>query len=640
MRSKPESQFYRIFFLILIPVLILIWSKFTSKLIHIPLPKNLIWSYGLLIVGFCFLTTSFLCFRSTEKELSVTESQEKNHIKKGIYTFIKYPYCAGTVFICYGLTVFLNLSSGFWLVSPLYTLMVATFIIGIENESLSVKYDYHNYKPYLSLPQFLDESPTFKDRLITYILAYIPFRIIYEAFIFAGPPSDSVCTNFLFESHWLVNEPSVILYELLYPLALLIPVIIKTKKRLRSFIFDIWFVTIISGLFFFIFPFFVEQRSFIPETFLGKLLLFDRSLDGEAGALPSFHVIWAFLAARYFTLSFKKLGWIWYLLAILISISCITTANHSLLDVIAGFMTFLIIIYRIRIWNFIRLLSEYIGQSCSEWRWGQIRLINVGFYAGFAGFVGTIFAGFLLSSKHLFEFFIIGIFYITGACTVAQFIKDSPKFQRHFSYYGGVVGVIIGIALNSVLFSSNFYLLIGVSAMIAPWIQAIGSLYGLAKGSCYGKSSEDWLGVRYKHARPAANRTSRFNGINLHPIRLYSIGINIIVGLILIRFFNLEMSATFITGIFLILTGLGRFVEESFCKKTKVPCWAGVSTIKWMTLISVLLGIVFTTLPSVKMATFNLDVESYIWAISLAVLATVAYGIDFPLLNWRFARLT
>jgi len=640
MKSKHSNQSCRILFLIIIPALILIWSKYTSKLIHLPLPRNLIWSYGLLMIGFCIVIASSLHLWNSGKGLTMTEFPAKNPVKKGIYAFMKYPFYAGTIFISFGLSVLLKLPSGFWLVSPLITLMMAAYIVGFEIERFPGIYESQDYKPYLSLPLNSDESPAFKDRLVTYVLAYMPFRIVYEAFIFAGPTKDAICTNLSFENHWPVMEFSVIFYELLYPLALLIPIVIKSKKGLRTFIFDIWFVTIISGLFFFIFPFVVKQRFFIPETFLGNLLLFDRSLDGEAGALPSFHVIWACLAARYFTLSFKKIKSIWYLLAILISISCITTANHSILDVIAGAMMFMIIVYRIKIWNFIRLQSEHIAHSWTEWRFGKVRLVNHGFYAGAAGFVGTILAGSLMGSKYLFTIFIVTFSCIIAACICAQFIKGSSRYQRTFCYYGGVLGVIIGIAMDSILFPVNFYFLLGVFALIAPWVQTIGCLHCLVKGCCYGKPSKEWIGIRFTHPWSEVNSISGLNSTYLHPVQLYSIGTNLITGLILFRLFNLGMSATFITGIYLLLNGLGRFVEESFRGEAQTPYWAGMSIYQWMTLVCVLSGVVFTSVPGVKMAGFNLNAESCIWAIATGVLATIAFGVDFPLSNCRFARLT
>jgi membrane-associated phospholipid phosphatase len=117
------------------------------------------------------------------------------------------------------------------------------------------------------------------------------------------------------------------------------------------------------GIIYAAFPLIVKQRAFIPHTFPGRLILFERSIDGESGALPSCHVIWAFLSAAYFSKSFPRFKWVWYAFAVLISLSCITTGNHSILDVVAGFGTFIIVFYRRHIWNYILHMAEHFSYS-------------------------------------------------------------------------------------------------------------------------------------------------------------------------------------------------------------------------------------------------------------------------------------
>ncbi len=196
------------------------------------------------------------------------------------------------------------------------------------------------YKTFLSLPAGEAYPPSCKERISAYILVFIPWAVIYEAFIYLGIPVDAIPTNLPFEGHLPVWEFTEVFYAFTFLFALLVPLIIKTKEELRRFITDLWFATTISGIIYLTFPFIVSQRGFIPHTFPGHLIMFERSLDGETCALPSFHVIWAFIAARYYTSGIKRYKWIWYFLAVLISVSCITTGNHSISDVIAGFLVY------------------------------------------------------------------------------------------------------------------------------------------------------------------------------------------------------------------------------------------------------------------------------------------------------------
>jgi hypothetical protein len=179
------------------------------------------------------------------------------------------------------------------------------------------------------------------------------------------------------------------------------------------------------GIIYLVFPFIVKQREFIPHSFFGNLILFERAMDGETGALPSFHVIWAFISARYFSKSNMRLKWLRYLLSVLISVSCITTSSHSILDVIGGICTFIVIAYRTQIWRFIRLQSERLSNSRKEWRWGPARIINHDFYGGGAGFTGILLAGFFLGPQDAVVGFVIMLFVIVGAGLWAQLIEGS-----------------------------------------------------------------------------------------------------------------------------------------------------------------------------------------------------------------------
>jgi hypothetical protein len=564
----------------------------------------------------------------------------ENFVKNGIYSFTKHPIYSGTVLISFGLSIVTQSSSGFWLVSPLFTLMIVAYVVGFENERTKSVFGIQDYKSFLSLPDAENAIPSGKERITAYFLVFVPWVVIYETFIYLGIPKDAIITNLSFEEHLPVWEFSEVIYLMTYVFALMIPLVIKKKVNLRCFITDMWFAIVVAGLIYLVFPFIVKQRIFVPHSFTGNLLLFERSMDGETGALPSFHVIWAFIAARYFTISTKRFIWIWYILAVLISVSCITTGNHSLPDVIAGFCMYLIILYRLKIWNFIRLLSERLANSWHEWRWGPVRIINHGLYGGAAGFAGTLLSGFFLGRQYAFAGFIIMIFIIIGAGLWAQLIEGSPKLLRPYGYYGGVTGAIFASTLVSIIFSIDFFVLLGSFAMAGPWIQSIGRLRCLVQGCCHGKPSDEKTGIRFTHPYSRVNKISGLNGVPLYPTQLYSIANNLVAGLILIRLFALDMPAVFIIGIYLILNGLGRFVEESLRGEAQTPYWAGMRIYQWIAIMNIFFGAIFTTIPHNKTLSFHFNVESIILAIAIGILVTIASGVDFPESNRRFARLT
>jgi protein-S-isoprenylcysteine O-methyltransferase Ste14 len=631
---------YGILFVIIIPLLLILWAKYTDKIIKLPLPENIYYGYMLLITGALVVLSGMLHLWIFGNGLPMNAFPPRLFVKKGIYAFTKHPIYTGAIMISFGLSAACQSASGFWLVSPLFTLMIVAYVVGFENEKTRVVFGIQDYKTFLSLPTAINISPSSIERLSAYILVFVPWALIYEAFIFTGISKDAIYSSFSFESRWPIWEFSEVFYLFTYLFALLVPLIIKTKGQLRCFICDLWFATIIVGIIYFVVPFIVKQRVFIPHTLLGRLIIFERLKDGENNALPSFHVIWACIAAKYFARNILHHKWIWYVLATLISVSCVTTGNHSLLDVIAGFCFFLIIIYRQKIWNFIRMQSERLSNSWYEWRWGPVRLINHGFYGGAAGFAGTLLTGFFLGRQYAVAGFFIMLFVIVGAGLWAQLIEGSSKLLRPYGYYGGVIGVIVASTLASIVFSINLYTLLGSFAMAGPWIQCLGRLRCLVQGCCHGKPSGDNIGIRFTHPNSRVNKISGLTGVPLYPTQLYSIGTNIILGLILIRLFSLGMSSSFIIGIYLILNGLGRFVEESFRGEAQTPYWAGMRIYQWIAIINIIFGVFFSAIPNSGVLFFQPNIRSLFLAIGMGILVTIASGVDFPESNRRFARLT
>ena len=631
---------YGLLFVAVIPVILILWAKYTHDAVSLPMLDNLLPGYILLITGAIFICAGMWSLWTLGKGLPMNAFPPKRFVKNGIYAFTRHPIYLGAALLSFGLSAVTRSASGFWLVSPIFSLLMVAYVAGFENEKTESLFGSQDYKPFLSLPAAIGISPSFTERLSSYFLVFVPWLIVYEAFIFIGAPKDAIITNLPFEKHLPIWEFSVVFYSFYFVFSLSVPLVIKTRKQLRCYITDMWFALIIVGIFYLVFPMVVKQKDFIPHSFLGRLILFERSLDGESGALPSCHVILAFMAATYFSRSFVRFKWIWYLLAALISVSCITTSAHSILDVVAGFITYIIIICRQQIWNFIRKQAERLSNSWREWRIGPVRIINHGFYGGAAGFAGTLLAGFFLGSQYALLCFAIMVFVLIGAGLWAQIIEGSPKLLRPYGYYGGLTGGIIACVLAHFIFSIDFFILLASFAMAAPWIQALGRLRCLVQGCCHGKPSNENIGIRFTHPNSRVNKISGLSGVPLHPTQLYSIGTNIITGLVLIRLFRIGISSSFIIGIYLILNGTGRFVEESFRGEAQTPYWSGMRIYQWIAIINILIGIIFSAIPNTGVLVFQPNLLSLIVAIGMGILVTIASGVDFPESNRRFARLT
>lgn len=639
LKNITGKVFYGAIFMLLLPACLYYWTKATAGIIQLPVPYSPTIGLILLDAGIIIIAWGMLSLLLLGKGLPMNAYPPQYYVHTGIYGLFKHPIYVGAALLSFGLSIYCNAPSGFWLVSPLFCLSMIVYVVGFENEIIEKATGYFENSLLFSLPENTNAAPSWRDRASVFVLALIPWLILYELFIFIGMPKDAIYTNLGVEQQLPVMEWTELFYVLPYLLVIILPFILHTKSLLHHFIRDTWLAMFLAFFIYLAFPFVVEQRAFTPKTFLGEWINWERSYDNVSAALPAFHVIWAFIIAKYFTarLGIAKL---WYTLAILIALSCIGNGSHSIPDVLAGLAVYLAVDKRTLLWNAIRNLSETIANSWKEWHWGGIRLINHGLYAGAAAFTGIGIAGGCLTEHYVYLGLLVGIAAIVGAALWAQIVEGSPRLLRPYGYYGSVVGIFASIALISFFFDISFMYLLAAFALAGPWVQVLGRLRCLVQGCCHGKPCDASLGIRFTHPQSRVLKIASLKGVPIHPTQLYSIGSNILIGLLLIRLVSLTMPVSFIAGMYLILNGLARFVEEALRGEPQTAYWKGLRLYQWLALINIVAGAVITCITSTAYLTVHFNVSTIIAATTAAVIATVAYGMDFPGSNKRFARLT
>jgi prolipoprotein diacylglyceryltransferase len=174
-----------------------------------------------------------------------------------------------------------------------------------------------------------------------------------------------------------------------------------------------------------------------------------------------------------------------------------------------------------------------------------------------------------------------------------------------------------------------------------PWIQLLGRLRCLVQGCCHGRLSTPGAGIRYTHPRSRVGQLAQLSGVPIYPTPLYSIGANIVLGVILIRLRILGASDALIVGVCLMLGGVARFVEESYRGEPQTPITAGLHSYQWLAIASVVIGAVCTTIPAAPEARgFQAPNAALVWsALAIALVTGIAMGVDFPGSNRRFSRL-
>jgi prolipoprotein diacylglyceryltransferase len=314
--------------------------------------------------------------------------------------------------------------------------------------------------------------------------------------------------------------------------------------------------------------------------------------------------------------------------------------SEFLLHLSFGAMVAIVVLNVGGIWAISRSLSEKLANSWREWVFGKIRVINHGFYVGAGAFLGILFTGILAGEAYSWGLLAFTMTVVLFSALWAQLIEGSEKLKRPFGFYGALVGIFFASILVWWM-GYDPWVLIGVISVCMPWVQGIGRMRCLINGCCHGKKTDNpLLGIRYFHPRSRVGNISGLSGELLHPTPLYSMVWLFPSGIILLALWQGGAAPNFIFGLYLILTGIGRFVEEAYRGEVQTPVLSGLRLYQWTAILSVVVGMAFTF--------FEVEIPvlqpGFSWKILPAALLggiflVFAMGVDFPYSNRRFSRL-
>jgi protein-S-isoprenylcysteine O-methyltransferase Ste14 len=567
-------------------------------------------------------------------------------VRSGPFRWIRNPMYIGFGLACAGVSILTGSASGLWLVTPVASLAAAALVYGFERPDLARRFGSDALRPpLLSLPRGGDAPPTRSMRAAVGVWVLLPWVVTYYAAQALGPAPDAFHNTLGFERGWPVWQWTEALYASCYLFVPLTALLIPTQRALRRFAVSGGIATLVVGLFWLSVPVVAEHRPFEPTTLFGRLLAAEQHASTGVAAFPAFHVLWGLIAAVGWTAvgqqrgqrAWALIGWSW---AGLIAISCLTTGMHGVIDVLAAGLLFLPLSNPLATWGRVRTATERIANSWREWRVGSLRLINHGLYAAGAAAVGFVITATATGPEHYRAVLWMSLCSLLGAGIWGQLFEDSSRLLRPFGWYGGVAGALAG-ALSAPLFGAPVIPLLAAMAVAAPWIQMLGRVRCLVQGCCHGGLAAEGVGIRYRHPRSRVVQLAHLTGQPIHATPLYSIAGNLIVGAVLLRLRTLGAADTLVLGIFLILNGLARFVEEGYRAEPQTPVIGGLHSYQWLAIASVLGGAWCTTLTagSTRAGFGPVEPRVILGALAFGLLAGVAMGVDFPQSNRRFSRL-
>jgi hypothetical protein len=113
-----------------------------------------------------------------------------------------------------------------------------------------------------------------------------------------------------------------------------------------------------------------------------------------------------------------------------------------------------------------------------------------------------------------------------------------------------------------------------------------------------------------------------------------------VIAVVLTRLWFSSAPLSLIAGLYMILTGVGRFVEEAYRGEPQTHVFVGLRFYQWIALVTVVGGAVVTAIwsPQTPSPVFP-GLPLLLSSAAFGVLTWGALGLDFPASNRRFARL-
>ena len=638
MKLPFAKLLYAFGFCVALPVLLFAWARaLESRLPALPAVGNLPAALGLIAAGGSLMLWAFWELWRIGGGLPMNAFPPERFVARGLYGWLPHPIYLGFALLMLGVFVAARLPAGGWIVSPLLWLGMTALVTGYERIDLDRRFGADRPRPRLALPPDSAESPRWWHRAPAYLLVLGPWLIVYEAVAQLLRGRAGVETYLPFERGWAPLPWTGLFYAGAYLWVAGAPLAATSQAALRRFMQEGWIGAAFTFWCFLVLPFSATPRPLGGAAWLGSLLEFDRAHDTAFCACPAFHVFWPFLAARLWAQRLSAP--LAYGLAALMAASCVTTGQHSLVDVAAGLAVFAGATRSNALWAAMLRWTERVANSWRDWRIGGVRIINHGAYVGAATAAGLYLVGVLLGDGQAGAISVVACCSLLGAGIWAQWLESSSGLSRPFGYYGGIFGGTLGVVAVQ-LFSGQGWRLFGAFAVAAPLIQGVGRLRCLVQGCCHGRPCPDHAGIRYRQPLSRVCKLAHWAETPVYPTPLYSMLGNVLIFGVLLRLWFSGADSGFVAGTYLILSACARFMEEAYRGEPQTIRFAGLAIYQWLALLFVGGGgaCMGWSTPSVPPFA-GVTAGPLVYAVPFGLLVWFAMGVDFPESNRRFSRL-
>jgi protein-S-isoprenylcysteine O-methyltransferase Ste14 len=625
---------YGALFVAVLPAALLVWARGADRWVSLPPIRAPAAGGALAALGLALLGAGMWALRVHGGGLPMNAFPPPRYVARGAYRLVAHPIYVGFCAAVLGVALASGSAAGLWLVFPAVALGCAALVLGHERPDLLRRFGRLE-RPWLALPPRGDPAPAAGERAAVVALVLVPWAAIYGALATLPVPADAVSTALPLERGWPVLEWSEVVYASTYVGVLAAALLAPTRTALRELaVRGLVAMALVFPLQAFL-PLVAPPRPLDPAGALGRLILLERALDTSALAFPSFHVIWALLAADALAPR-TRLARPW---AAAVALSCLATGAHTVADVAAGIAAWAVVRRGDVVWEGIRRGAERIANGWHAWRAGPARILVHAAWAALSAASGAaVIAAFAdPGSSGLVVALFAGV--VGGAGLWAQLVEGRAGLSRPFGFYGGLLGGIAVALASSAAAGHSPWPVLGACALAVPVSQGIGRLRCLVQGCCHGAPAPEVIGIRYRTPLSRVVKAG-LGGVPVHPTPLYAMAWSALCALVLFRLALAGAPAHAVAGVGLFLGGVGRFVEEACRGEPQTPIVAGLRLYQWLAVASAVAGAAVTALarsgplPAPQLGATDLAV-----AAACGLVAAFAMGVDFPGSPRRLSRL-
>lgn len=629
---------YGTLFLVLLPMLLAWWALRLDTVLTLPAYMAPWAGTTVAVLGVAGMAWGTLALWAHGRGLPMSAYPPPRFVTRGPYAFLRHPIYIGAVLLSFGTALATGSAAGLWIVTPMLAAFASAWVLGFE-QTLTREHFGPTPQPWLHLSARDDGPPSPGERAFAYTHLFLPWLVLYYGVESLDVPYDAIETWTRWDAQWPVLPWTEVIYFLAYGFIGVVPLVATTRRDLRWFVTRGWLAMACIGVLWLLLPIVATPKPAPGTGLLGALMQFERAGYKPLAAFPAFHAAWAALAAAAFTHRWPRMAWGWWMLAVAIGASCVTTGMHATADVVAGFAIAWLVARADRVWDAVRAWAERIANSWGETTLGPVRLLRHSLWAAVGAWCGLVLAIITAGADALTPAIVLVLLGIVGAALWAQIVEGSPQLLRPYGYYGFVLFAALGL-IGADLLGYDGFRIAAAMTVGGSVTQAIGRGRCLVQGCCHGAACEPWLGIRFTDPRSRVTRLTALGDTPVHPTQVYSMAWMLLVAAILLRLWTLHAPLPFIAGSYLVLVGLGRFVEEHFRGEPQTVVIAGLRLYQWLAVVFVIAGAVVTTVPGSPAPPLSPPSAHDLSALALvSLLVYAAYGIDFPHLNARFSRL-